>query len=211
MRLSNVYLIRHGETEWNREGRIQGHSESTLSNQGIIQTRKAAVQLKNIPFDHIYCSSSLRTRQTLNILQPHLFPNAIIHFEDALREIHLGHWEGQLHSEVQATEPDSYHNYTNRPELFSIVDGESYTELQQRAWNWFTTMLHSQPFSNALIVSHGVWIRTLLARAINLPIHKLHQIPRLQNCAIRIIHIDDNLTPSLDPVNGMKQTPYTAD
>ncbi|WP_428240045.1 histidine phosphatase family protein [Gynuella sp.] len=207
MRLSNVYLIRHGETEWNREGRIQGRSESTLSDQGIIQTQQAAGQLKHIPFDHIYCSTSLRTRQTLDILQPHLSPNASIHFEDALREIHLGCWEGRLHAEVQATEPDSYHNYTNRPELFSIVDGESYTALQQRAWNWFKTTLHRQSFSNALIVSHGVWIRTLLAKAINLPIHELHQIPRLQNCTIRIIHIDSNLALSLDPVNDAIQAP----
>ena len=189
----SVYLIRHGETDWNEQRRIQGHSESSLTLTGITQARHAGDQLKSIHFDHIYCSPSQRTRQTLDIILAKLTHSAAIHFEPALKEIYLAHWEGRLHAEVAAAEPDRYEHYLHQPQLFSIANGESYFDLQQRAWNWFNDVVYQQSFRNILIISHGVWIRTLLARISATAIEQLDQVPRLDNCEIRVIIIDREL------------------
>ena len=191
--LCSIYLIRHGETDWNQQRRIQGHSESSLTSAGIRQTQQAGNQLKNIRFDHIYCSPSQRTTQTLEIILPQLTNTPAIGFEPALKEIYLAHWEGQLHAEVANIEPDRYDKYLYQPQLFSIPNGESYFDLQQRAWNWFTEVVYHQTFQNILIVSHGVWIRTLLAKICAIPLEKLDQIPRLDNCEIRVVTIDRQL------------------
>ena len=126
-----IHLIRHGETNWNKERRAQGQSESQLTALGVQQARELGQRVAQIKFDKIYCSSSLRTRQTAE----HAFPKSTIEIEylDTLREIFLGPWEGQLYEDLAQREPESHRHFWEQPHLFQLQGAESFFDLQQRA------------------------------------------------------------------------------
>ena len=94
-----LYLIRHGQTDWNKERRAQGQSESKLTELGEQQARELGERLAPVEFDHIYCSSSQRTRQTADLAFGHR--NMEIEYRDSLREIFLGPWEGHLYDDIR--------------------------------------------------------------------------------------------------------------
>ncbi|MDP6651497.1 MAG: histidine phosphatase family protein, partial [Gammaproteobacteria bacterium] len=96
-----LHLIRHGQTDWNEERRVQGQSESRLTEMGIQQAQQLGAKLRHLEFDQVYCSSSLRTRQTAE----HVFSHTdhAVEFMDELREIHLGPWEGNLYDDVESS------------------------------------------------------------------------------------------------------------
>ena len=90
-----LHLIRHGQTNWNEERRAQGQSDSKLTKIGKEQAIALGKKIKQIKFDKIFCSSSLRTRQTAELVFPKTELN--IEYLDSLREIFLGPWEGKLY------------------------------------------------------------------------------------------------------------------
>src|SRR5690349_17894064 len=93
-----IFLIRHGETAWNREGRIQGQRDTPLSPRGEEQSRRLSARLKNFSLDEVYSSDSLRSRQTAEIaLEGRQLPIA---FSAGWRERNYGEWEGKTWAEL---------------------------------------------------------------------------------------------------------------
>ncbi|WP_412973888.1 histidine phosphatase family protein [Paenibacillus sp. OAS669] len=90
---TTLYLTRHGETEWNVEGKLQGHKDSPLTNLGKRQAKWLGASLKEIEFDAIYSSPSPRTYQTAEIIREER--KIELSSCDSLKEIGLGSWEGQ--------------------------------------------------------------------------------------------------------------------
>ena len=112
-----LHLIRHGQTNWNEEKRIQGQSDSIITELGVSQARALGERLREIDYAAHYSSSSVRTRQTTE----HAFPAASdVRFRDELREIYLGPWEGNLYADMAEREPDSYKHFWEQPHLFAV-------------------------------------------------------------------------------------------
>lgn len=185
-----VHLIRHGETNWNKEKRVQGHSESTLTPQGQQQARDLAPTLQQHPITKVYCSSSIRTRQTCELL----FSNNPIEtlYNDELREIYLGPWEGKLQSEIRSLYPEQFENFFHAPEQFAQLEAETFEEVQQRGLKMLKQILSDDSAQEVAIVSHGVLIKSLLCYLENRPLAQLWEPPIMHNCAHSIIATEPN-------------------
>jgi broad specificity phosphatase PhoE len=183
-----IHLIRHGETNWNKERRAQGQSESHLTDLGIQQAKELGQRIGQLEFDKIYCSSSLRTRQTAE----HAFSESTteINYLDSLREIFLGPWEGVLYDEIAIREPGSYKHFWQEPHLFDVQGAESFFELQTRAVATVNTIVQNCHQQKVALVSHGALIKTLICHFQNRPISELWEPPKMHNCAHSIIKVD---------------------
>ncbi|GJM11925.1 MAG: phosphatase [Pseudohongiella sp.] len=185
-----IHLIRHGETDWNKERRVQGQSESQLTELGIQQAKELGQRIAHIDFDKIYCSSSLRTRQTAQ----HAFPaaNVAIEYLDTLREIFLGPWEGHLYDDLAQSQPDSHLHFWEQPHLFQVEGAESFFELQQRAVDAVSKIESSHRANSTVtrkvaVVSHGALIKSYLCHVEGRSMDQLWAPPRMHNCAHSIV------------------------
>ncbi|MEX0964852.1 MAG: histidine phosphatase family protein [Pseudohongiellaceae bacterium] len=184
-----LHLIRHGETDWNKERRVQGQSESQLTELGIQQATGLGQRLQHIPFDKIYCSSSQRTRQTAE----HAFPGTgEIIYLDELREIFLGPWEGQLYADLAEHDSESHQHFWQRPHLFRVSGAENFFELQQRAIQAIASIEASHLSAAArdckiAMVSHGALIKSYLCHVEGRSMEQLWEPPRMHNCAHSIV------------------------
>ncbi len=198
-----IHLIRHGQTNWNKEKRVQGHSESTLTEQGQQQARDLAITLQQYPISNVFCSSSIRTRQTSELL----FEQRPVqtHYHDELREIFLGPWEGKLQSEIRNLFPEQFENFWNAPHRFAQDDAESFEDVQQRGLTILKQIL-SNPYEEVAIVSHGVIIKAILCHLDNRPIAQLWEPPIMHNCAHSIIVKDSHeVAPRITQFAGIAQ------
>jgi phosphoserine phosphatase len=184
-----LHLIRHGQTDWNEERRVQGQSDSQLTQLGIDQAIALGERINAIEFDSIFCSSSLRTRQTA----ANAFPESEIDIEylDSLREIFLGPWEGTLYDEIEQREPDSYQHFWQEPHLFDVAGAESFFELQSRAIDAVKKIAETNLNKRVAIVSHGALIKTILCHVEDRPMSELWTPPHMHNCAHSIIDLSD--------------------
>lgn len=186
-----LHLIRHGQTDWNAIRRVQGQADSQLNELGQQQARELATALTNCPVQHVYCSSSLRTRQTAELLFAHR--RLPISFHDGLREIFLGPWEGRLYSEIEQLEPEQFHNFFNAPHNFQLPGAENYQDLQQRAVIELQKILALHTDEDIAVVSHGALLKSLLTHLENKPLAQLWDPPLLPNCSHSIVELDKDV------------------
>ena len=183
----DLHLIRHGQTDWNEERRVQGQSDSRLTQLGREQAIELGQRIQLVEFDKVFCSSSFRTRQTA----ANLFPDSRVEIEylDNLREIFLGPWEGTLYDEIERREPDSFRHFWEEPHLFDVEGAESFYELQNRAVAAVERIAEQHLEQQIAVVSHGALIKTILCHVENLPMSALWTPPPMHNCAHSIIRL----------------------
>lgn len=188
----HLHLFRHGETDWNAERRIQGQSESRLSELGIQQAQALGQRIAQLHFDQVYCSSSLRTRQTAE----HAFAHRAndIKYLDTLREIDLGPWEGKLYAQIESEQPEAFRHFWQEPHLFNVSGAETFGQLQQRAIKAISGIKSAPQTGHVAIVSHGALIKSLLCHYQNKQLSELWAPPAMHNCAHSIIRLQDDGT-----------------
>lgn len=156
------YLVRHGETEWNRIGKIQGHSDVPLSEHGRRQVAMLAMRLAGCRFSTVYASDLSRARESAQAIIKD--GEASVETDSDLREFFYGEWEGLTLEEVEARDPTVFAKQMemgNRK--FSAPGGEDTTELLHRVRRFYTSAVnHHDAADNLLIVSHAGSIRALL-------------------------------------------------
>lgn len=158
-----IKYYRHGETEWNKEGRLQGWQNSRLTNEGIQQ----ASEVCWVP-DLVFCSDLLRAKHTAKLM----FPNSDIIESAALREIHLGHWQGQFIKKLE--QEADYVCYTESPEAFVPTTQETFAQVTARMVRFYEE-LQKLPEKKIAVVSHGVAIACLTTALKQRPLHELWQ------------------------------------
>ena len=141
--VKHLYLMRHGETLFNVYHRIQGWCDSPLTPKGIEQAKKAKQYLKDIPFDHYYCSTAERTCDTLEIVTDRRFPYTRL---KGLKERYFGMFEGQSEDLLPSTKL-----YDN---VFPLYGGESSTALSLRMFNTLREVMDHEDHQIVLAVSH---------------------------------------------------------
>ena len=152
--MSQLILIRHGETVWNRERRMQGHSDSPLSDIGLRQARLLALRLKEIEFAALYSSDSGRAQHTARSVAE-VTGHALI-VEPRLRERHFGVFEGLTGDEMQAQHPDAYARFKSRDPHYAVPGGESATAFRDRALACLTEIAGRHANDTVVIVTHGL-------------------------------------------------------
>lgn len=168
--MHTIYLARHGQTEWNSSGFYQGFTNVQLNQTGIIQAEAVAKELTSVHFDSIIASDLDRARITAETI----LGNRQIPFktDERLREINFGDWEGLTYDQIEAKWPHSIYTMYRSPDKVKISNGESFQEVQERAWQALTDeMTAIGEDKTILIVAHGGTNRTLICKMLSLPLH----------------------------------------
>ncbi|PSB37266.1 histidine phosphatase family protein [Aphanothece minutissima] len=163
-----LLLVRHGETDWNREGRFQGQIDIPLNAHGLAQAEAARAFLAPIPLQRAYSSDMARPLRTAEvILGSH--PGVPLTTARGLREIGHGLWEGRLESEIAAGWPDLLAAWKRTPEIVQMPEGETIGGVWDRslaAWNRIVAGL--DPRETALVVAHDAVNKTILCALLGL-------------------------------------------
>ncbi|MBW4646352.1 MAG: histidine phosphatase family protein [Goleter apudmare HA4340-LM2] len=165
-----LLLVRHGETEWNRQTRFQGQIDVPLNDNGREQGQKAAEFLQDVAFDFAVSSSMLRPKETAEIiLQQH--PSVKLELQDGLREISHGLWEGKLETEIEQEFPGELQRWRNHPELVQMPEGENLQQVWERsaaAWQSIVKAAIDNRLNTGLVVAHDATNKTLLCHVLGL-------------------------------------------
>ena len=161
--MTQLYLVRHGQTDWNVDGRYQGQTDRPLNAAGRAQAMSLSRQLAGLRFVAVYSSDLERARETAEILAA---PSGLaVQLDPRLREIKLGEWEGQVMAEIAARYPAAWAERLRDPVYARAPEGESVAEVAARVAEAATAIARAHPVGPVLIVSHGVALATLICQA----------------------------------------------
>jgi phosphoserine phosphatase len=180
-----VMLMRHGETDWNREGRVMGRNPVELNANGRLQVEAAARFMQSIRPDLIVTSPLVRARQSAEIMSAGLGGVAIVE-EPAIAEVLYGRWEGMVYHEL--IEDPYYAEYRKSPVENPTPGGETIPQVQARGVGAVTRALSGNPDRRLLFVSHGDIIRTVLCHFMGLDLSYFHRL-RIDNASISTIQV----------------------
>ena len=161
-----LIMVRHGETAWNQQKKIQGVSDIGLNERGIEQVQKLALSLRNEKIEAIVTSPLKRAYDTA--LAIGRFHDVEIHVEDDLHELNTGDLEGLTFPEVLARYPSFIREWRTDHASPVLPNGESLVELQNRAWTVIKRIIANP--KNTVVVSHNFALAAILCRIQNLDI-----------------------------------------
>jgi broad specificity phosphatase PhoE len=176
--VTTLLLVRHGETDWNRDQRWQGHSDTPLNERGRQQARELAATLD--PPDRIYSSDLARARETAEILSTRLGVPVVL--DQRLRERSFGAWEGLTSPEIERRFAAELARWRAR-EGAGAADAEPFEAFAARVGGFLDELLDRHPGEEVLVVAHGGTIRAIHALATGLDYVRDHlSIPAVDNC-----------------------------
>jgi probable phosphoglycerate mutase len=178
---TQLVLVRHGETEWNRDRRIQGHTDIGLSALGHEQSRRLARRLAREPIQALYSSDLQRAAQSATPLAEML--GLPLRTTPLLREVGFGAWEGLTISEVEAGWPDEYAAWREDSVGYRPPDGERIEELQQRSLAAVAEILTAHPGESVAIFAHGGSVKSILCSLMGFPLSIWRRL-RVDNTSI---------------------------
>jgi probable phosphoglycerate mutase len=165
-----LLLVRHGETEWNRQGKFQGQIDVPLNDNGRQQAAKAGEFLQNVAIDFAVSSSMLRPKETAEIiLKQH--PSVKLELQDGLREISHGLWEGKFESEIEQGFPGELERWRTEPAVVQMPEGENLQQVWERsvaAWESIVQAALANQSQTGLVVAHDATNKTLLCYLLGL-------------------------------------------
>jgi len=189
----DIYFIRHGETDYNREFRLQGVTDIPLNANGIDLAEKTAEGMKEIAFDKIYSSPLTRAYQTAEIIRGQRKIEIIK--TDGLKEISFGKYEGLICRGEKRNIPDpDFLNFFEKPQLYRTPpEGESLEHLIQRTSSFVRSVMENPMDQGKIILmaSHGAAIRGILSGLLHLPIREFWSGPVHQNCGVTKLHVEN--------------------
>ena len=194
---SRIFLVRHGETNWNKEGRFQGQIDIPLNENGKNQARKTFEYLKNISLNKAFSSSMNRPYETAQIILQHK-KDLKIEKIDSLVEISHGLWEGKLESEIREEWPILLKNWHDKPEEVIMPEGESIKDVSERSIEAFKNICSSQKDNDlTLVVAHDAVNKTLICNILGINYSNIWMIKQ-GNGGITVIDLFND--PSKKPV-----------
>jgi broad specificity phosphatase PhoE len=187
--VTEFLLVRHGESEWNREGRWQGHADPPLSDEGRRQARALAETLAPVEPTAVYTSDLARARETGEIVAERL--GLPLRAMPALREIDVGEWQGLTRAEIE----ERYPGAADR----GWEQGETQEELAARVLPALLEISRDHPRDRVVVVAHGGPVRTVAAQAAGLSAlehRRLH--PSLGHCELFRVACRDGVFRRID-------------
>ncbi len=161
-----LLLVRHGETDWNRDGKFQGQIDVLLNDNGRVQAGQAAEFLKDVHLDFALSSSMLRPKETAEIILQH-HPDVELKLYDGLWEISHGLWEGKFESEIEDGFPGLLKQWKEFPETVQMPEGENLQQVWERALVTWKEMIRSVS-GTGIIVAHDAINKAILCQLFGL-------------------------------------------
>lgn len=157
--MTKLYLVRHGQTDWNLEGRWQGHIDVPLNEVGRRQAAQIARQLAGEGLEAIYSSDLGRARQTANAIARET--GLPVQIDPRLREIHQGEWQGMLATEIHARYEAAFRQRRLDPSGFAPPGGETAVQVKDRVLSAVLDICRRHPTQRVALVSHGFSLAVL--------------------------------------------------
>lgn len=180
--MTDLYLIRHGQTRWNLENRIQGHLDSPLTDLGRRQAGWLAEAYASVAFDVIYTSTLDRAYETARILRGKRAID-IVRLE-ALKEINFGEWEGLKFTDLKEENPESFDAFRFSPDTFRPKGGETFREAQARIVEATAGLLRENRGAKVALVIHGAVLKLLMGHFMGTPINRIWEPPVIQPTSV---------------------------
>lgn len=184
-RPAELWLVRHGQTDWNIERRFQGQTDIPLNGVGVTQARDLAASLNGAPLSAIYSSDLSRALQTAAILAEGR--NIPIIQDERLREIYMGDWEGRTWQDVNQNLSADMMELMNNPIHGRAPGGESLAELAERVQTFADDIAARHRNKIIMVVSHGLTLGVLHCISTGIPLAQAREnVP--ENCAVIRVH-----------------------
>lgn len=193
-----IYIIRHGETVWNTERRLQGRTDIELNEKGIQLAEVTAEQLKTIPFDKIYCSPLKRAYHTARILASDRDIPVIKN--DLIKEMSFGEWEGVKDKELIES-GSKFRYFFKEPALYEPApSGESFEQICRRAAEFMTSVIEPEASScnRIMIVAHGAINKAMMMHVRKSDVANFWAGGLQKNCGTIILDYTDGVYTILE-------------
>jgi broad specificity phosphatase PhoE len=188
--MAKIFLVRHGETEWNKVRRIQGgESDTPLNDTGKLQANALAGRLKNEKITAVFSSPLQRALQTAQAIAA--YHSLEVTALPSLKEIKVGELEGRLASDLLMRFDEFLCGDDIEKKPKKTPGGESAEDVQERAWETITKLAAQQPEGTLVVVSHYFVIMTVICRVLNLPVSQMVRL-RLSTGTLSAFTIDNS-------------------
>jgi len=195
--LKNLYLCRHGESEYNEKRIIQGHIDTFLTPKGTFQARLAGEHLKKYKIDKIYTSDLRRAYQTATVIGDILGIEPIV--DKRIREMSFGQWEGKAYETIYKDHIEDWNNWLKNPVACPLPSQEDFLEFGKRLKD-FLSYIKTEKEENILVVGHGGSIQGIICIEMGLGFENIWAL-RHDNTGISCISYE-NKNPYLKFLNN---------
>ncbi len=186
-----IYIVRHGETDWNVQMRLQGRADIPLNAKGIEEAEKTSEKLRDIPFAAVYVSPLQRAVKTAEILKADR--DIPVYRDTRLIEMGFGVYEGlsSVREECRIPDKDFYHKFREQPALYIPPEGgESFQEVCARTTEFLKELAAKEEYGDScvLVVAHGASIRGILSSlCMKGDINRFWGGDLLKNCSVTLL------------------------
>lgn len=164
--MTSIYLVRHGQTAWNKEEIFRGRTDVPLDETGLKQAELAGEFFREMEIHKIYSSPLSRALETAKrIAQVH---HLEVHSLQGLIDMSFGRWEGRSHKEVKANDKEIYRQWREQPHLVRLPGGETLDEVRARGMAALEEVIHENPGKTLILVSHRVLCKVLICAILGL-------------------------------------------
>jgi probable phosphoglycerate mutase len=193
--VTEILLARHGETDWNRDNRFQGHADPPLNRLGREQAKVLAEALAGDPVTAIYTSPLRRAAETAEIMAAaHGLRAEPV---DGLREVDVGSWQGLTRDDIEGRFPEQFQRWLDHGPGWE--DGESYEEMGRRSVAALLELAERHPVERIAVVTHGGPIRAAFAFANGTTHAEARRLgPLIGNCFLAAFAVEDRALRQLD-------------
>ena len=204
--MTTVYLIRHGETSNNTEGRCNGcRSNQPLSARGEAQAAALAPYFDEHPVDVVYTSPLTRAMQTAALARR--CDRDALRTNEELREVDLGIWDGMLHSEAKALYPEDWYNSKHRASIAVYPGGESSVAAADRIFAAFLQIVRDNRGKRIAIAAHSTILTLLTLRLFDWHLDRKSEMAGLSNAGFHLLQIDEDGRASMQCWNYTAHLP----
>ena len=189
--MTTVYLVRHGQTAWNKEEVFRGRADIPLNETGRKEALLTGQYLKGVKVDLVYSSSLSRAVETAEAIARH--QGKEVQILDGLIDIRFGRWQGVSHEEVRERYGDLYRQWKDTPHLIRFPGGESLEEVRERALRVIYEAIQNHADETLVMVSHRVVNKILLCGFLGLDNSHFWQIGQDTGC-INILEFGEGFT-----------------
>ncbi len=178
------YFVRHGETEWNAEGRLCGRTDVPLSKVGRWQARLLAARLKPISVEALYSSPLGRALETAGLIGAAVGHEPVV--DGRLVELNYGAWEGRTFDEIKRSDPDAYRAWDADPASMAPPEGETGFQLVERVTPFLAEMSQRYQQGNVAVVCHKTVCRLMACHIMGVPLSQYRKRIPMENAALNV-------------------------
>ena len=193
--MARVILTRHGETEWNVSGFVQGSQDSPLTKAGVLQAQNLARRLKNENIKILLSSPLGRALSTAGEIAKEL--NIPVAECAEFREISFGNWEGKPWRQLTELDPEGFRIWEKSPHIFQFPGGETFSDVLGRAKEKLLQLCTTYPNETICVVSHGITLKVLVTDLMGFGLENWMETPWQSNTAVNIFEVNNNVVTPL--------------